>query len=183
MLNHGLSTGLLFLLVGMIYERAHTRALDQFGGLAACMPAFALCFTLAMLASVGLPGLNGFVGEYLILLGGFQAQPLWSILGASGLVFGAVYLLMATRKLLYGAILHEKNKHLRDLGAREVLTVAPLLALCLWIGVQPRVFLERTDASISALVERVDGARERVAHARAASELHASELAEEGGGR
>jgi NADH-quinone oxidoreductase subunit M len=175
MVNHGLSTGLLFLLVGMVYERAHTRALDQYGGLAACMPIFALCFTLAMLASVGLPGLNGFVGEYLILLGGFQAAPLWSILGASGLVFGAVYLLMATRKLLYGAIVHEKNRHLADLSPREVFTLAPLLALCLWIGVHPRACLEKTDASIAALVERVEGARERVAAAATASE--------EGGGR
>ncbi|MCB9913751.1 MAG: NADH-quinone oxidoreductase subunit M [Planctomycetes bacterium] len=160
MVNHGLSTGLLFLLVGMIYERRHTRDFEQYGGIASVMPVFALFFVLSMLASVGLPGLNGFVGEYLILLGTFEASPLWACVGVAGVIFGAVYLLMCTRKLLFGAVTVEANKGLRDLDAREVGIMVPLVLLCLWIGVRPNQFLDKTAGSIDALVTRIDAARE-----------------------
>ena len=163
MVNHGLSTGLLFLLVGMIYERRHTRALDQYGGLAATMPIFAIFFVFTVLSSVGLPGLNGFVGEYLILLGSFEASKLWGTLAVTGVIFGAVYLLMATRKVLFGPVIHDANKSLPDLNAREIATMAPLCVLVVWIGVQPNFFLDKTAASIDALHERLEGARESLA--------------------
>jgi NADH-quinone oxidoreductase subunit M len=159
MVNHGLSTGLLFLLIGMIYERRHTRLLDQYGGLARVMPLFALFFTIAVLSSVGLPGLNGFVGEYLILLGSYQAQPWIACVAVLGVIFGAVYLLMATRKLLYGPIVHAANKSLSDLNLREVGLMLPIVALCFWIGFAPNTFLARTDASIDALLARLEQTR------------------------
>ncbi|MEW6073986.1 MAG: NADH-quinone oxidoreductase subunit M [Planctomycetota bacterium] len=163
MVNHGLSTGLLFLLVGMIYERRHSRMIDHFGGLAATMPIFAFFFTLTVLSSVGLPGLNGFVGEYLILLGSFSASPLWTCVGVTGVVLGAVYLLMATRRVLYGPIIHEENRRMADLGAREVGLMLPLFLFVVWIGVQPDAFLGKADATLEALQERIEdvrGARE-----------------------
>ena len=159
MVNHGLSTGLLFLLIGMIYERRHTRLLDQFGGLARVMPLFALFFTLAVLSSVGLPGLNGFVGEYLILLGGFEVQPWMTCLAVTGVIFGAVYLLMATRKLLYGPLDRPENKALSDINMREVGLMIPIVVLFFWIGFAPNTFLSRTDASVDALLARVAKAR------------------------
>jgi NADH-quinone oxidoreductase subunit M len=159
MVNHGLSTGLLFLLVGMIYERRHTRALDQFGGVAARMPLFALFLVLAVLSSAGLPGLNGFVGEYLILLGTFERSPFWAVVGTSGVVFGAIYLLMATRKVLFGPLARPENRALTDIGAREVVLLVPLTALLVWIGVAPNAFLDRTRASVELVERRIDRAR------------------------
>ena len=159
MVNHGLSTGLLFLLVGMIYERRHTRALDQFGGLASVMPVFALFFVFAVLSSVGLPGLNGFVGEYLILLGAFEASPLWGVLGTTGVVFGAIYLLMATRKVLWGPVVHAANRSLSDLKPREIALMLPIVVLCVWIGVAPTGFLDKGKASLDLVLQRVERAR------------------------
>ncbi len=159
MVNHGLSTGLLFLLVGMIYERRHTRALDRFGGIASVMPVFAFFFVLTMLSSVGLPGLNGFVGEYLILLGTFEASPFWATIAVTGVIFGAVYLLMATRRLLFGAVVHEENRTLRDLGAREVGLMLPLVLFVFWIGVQPNAFLAKLDGTLGALDARIEAVR------------------------
>ena len=160
MVNHGLSTGLLFLLVGMVYERRHTRQLDQYGGIASVMPVFAIFWTIAVLSSVGLPGLNGFVGEYLILLGAFEAIPFWAVVGVTGVIFGAIYLLMATRKMLYGPVVHEENRALSDLNTREVALMVPVVALIVWIGVKPSYFMDRTEASIAQVVERIDRARE-----------------------
>jgi NADH-quinone oxidoreductase subunit M len=174
MANHGLSTGLLFLLIGMIYERRHTRALDQYGGIAAVMPVFALFFTVAMLSSVGLPGLNGFVGEYLILLGSFQAKPWFAALAVTGVIFGAVYLLMATRRLLYGPVIHAENRTLSDLGLREVSLMIPVVALIVWIGVSPNLFLDQSKGSVDALMQRIEsvrGARLAEAAARKNAEL------------
>ena len=159
MVSHGLSTGLLFLLVGMIYERRHTRALDQYGGIASVMPVFALLFVVAMLSSVGLPGLNGFVGEFLILLGAFEANPWITAVAVLGVILGAVYLLLATRKLLFGPVTREENRGLEDLTRREVLLALPVVALIVWIGVAPNAFLDRTAGSVNALIERVEAAR------------------------
>jgi NADH-quinone oxidoreductase subunit M len=159
MVNHGLSTGLLFLLVGMIYERRHTRALDQFGGIAAVMPIFSLFLVFAVLSSAGLPGLNGFVGEYLILLGTFQASPWLAAIAVTGVIFGAVYLLMATRKMLFGPLVHSENRALTDLGGREIALMLPIVVLCVWIGVQPNAFLSRTDGSLKDVQARIDRAR------------------------
>jgi len=162
MVNHGLSTGLLFLLVGMIYERRHTRALDQYGGIASVMPVFALLFVVAVLSSVGLPGLNGFVGEYLILLGAFEAHPWICAIAVTGVIFGAVYLLMATRRLLFGPVTRDENRGLPDLTGREVLLSLPVVALIVWLGVAPNAFLDRTAGSVDALLGRVEAARAQI---------------------
>jgi NADH-quinone oxidoreductase subunit M len=159
MVNHGLSTGLLFLLVGMVYERTHTRDLARYGGLAAVMPVFALFFVFTVLSSAGLPGLNGFVGEYLILAGTFQVAPLWAAVGVSGVVLGAVYLLMATRRVLFGPVVHAENRALADLGAREIGLMLPLVALVVWIGVQPNPLLERCAPTLERILERVEESR------------------------
>jgi len=163
MVNHGLSTGLLFLLVGMIYERRHTRAIDQFGGLAASMPIFAFFLVFTVLSSVGLPGLNGFVGEYLILLGSFQASPLWATIGVTGVIFGAVYLLSATRRVLFGSITNEANREVSDLSLREVGLMVPLVLLCVWIGVRPTTFTDLTSKSIDQVCENLERAQVRLA--------------------
>ena len=155
MVNHGLSTGLLFLLVGMLYERRHTRELADFGGIAAAMPVFAFFWVITVLSSVGLPGLNGFVGEYLILLGSFQASPVWSIVGLSGVIFGAVYLLMATRKVLFGALSNPANKALVDLNLREVALMLPMVILVVWIGVRPNDFLDKAQQSLAEVHRHV----------------------------
>jgi NADH-quinone oxidoreductase subunit M len=163
MVNHGLSTGLLFLLVGMVYERRHTRALDQFGGLASVMPLYALFLVVTVLSSAGLPGLNGFVGEYLILLGAFEASPVWAVVGVSGVILGAVYLLMATRRVLWGPIVHEANRKLQDLSAREVVLLLPMVALVVWIGVAPNTFLHKGQASIDLVLRRLERAKVQLA--------------------
>jgi len=159
MVNHGLSTGLLFLLVGMIYERRHSRAIDQFGGIAQPMPVFALFFVFAVLSSIGLPSLNGFVGEWLILLGSFEAAPWIAAVAVTGIVFGAVYLLGATRRVLFGPLVHEENRNLRDLDRREIGLMLPVVVLCLWIGVRPDTFLDKTARSIDAVLSGVEDAR------------------------
>jgi len=159
MINHGVSTGLLFLLVGMIYERTHTRELARYGGIASVMPVFALFFVFTVLSSVGLPGLNGFVGEYMILAGTFQASPFWAVIGVSGVVFGAIYLLMATRRVLFGAVTHEENRSLSDLSVREVGLMLPLCVLVVWFGVQPGPFLAKCAPTLDGILERVENAR------------------------
>jgi NADH-quinone oxidoreductase subunit M len=159
MVNHGLSTGLLFLLVGMIYERRHTRAIEQYGGVASTMPAFAFFFVVAVLSSIGLPGLNGFVGEWLILYGTFESSPVLAAIGASGVVLGAVYLLSATRRMLFGPVVHEENRALGDIRAREIGLLVPVVLLCAWIGVRPQSFLDRSARSVDLVLERVEAAR------------------------
>ncbi len=160
MVNHGLSTGMLFLAVGMIYERRHTREISEFGGLARVMPAFTVFFALAMLASVGLPGLNGFVGEYLTLIGAFNSPFLksqwYTIISATGVIFAAVYLLWMFQRVMFGELSNPKNKDLQDLSKKEwVMLVAPLIFI-VWIGVAPNSFLKISDASTKALVNKLE---------------------------
>ncbi|MCB9513827.1 MAG: NADH-quinone oxidoreductase subunit M [Candidatus Latescibacteria bacterium] len=154
MLGHGLSTGALFLLVGMIYERRHTRRIEDFGGLAAVMPQFTFFFLLTTLASIGLPGLNGFVGEFLILLGTFKVSIPFAAVAATGVILGAVYMLWMVQRVFFGPVKHEENRGLRDLLPREWLLLLPLAALMLWIGLYPRPFLDRIEASVNALVNQ-----------------------------
>jgi len=177
MVNHGISTGLLFLLVGMVYERVHSRRLDRFGGLAAVMPVYAVFFVLTVLSSAGLPGLNGFVGEYLILAGTFEVSPLWASVGVTGVIFGAVYLLVATRKVLFGPVVHESNRSLPDLAPREIVTMLPLVALVFWIGVQPNALLDKTSATLERLSVRIESARAADAIGKAAEAASEPELA------
>jgi NADH-quinone oxidoreductase subunit M len=156
MVNHGISTGALFLMIGMLYERRHTRMIADFGGLARVMPMFATAFVLVALSSIGLPGTNGFVGEFLILIGTFRTYPLAAVIAASGVIFAAAYMLPMVQRVLYGPITHPENEDLRDLCGRERTVLAPLLVLIVLIGVYPAPFLTRTSASVQALVEQVE---------------------------
>ena len=166
MVNHGLSTGALFLLVGMLYDRRHTKEFAEFGGLAKVMPWFAFFLVFSALASVGLPGLNGFAGEFLILLGAFRtpaADLRWTAAASTvGVILAAVYLLKMVELTLWGPLEREENRTLSDLGWREKLALAPLCILMLWIGVAPRAFLEASKpalgAALSAYQERLAAA-------------------------
>jgi NADH-quinone oxidoreductase subunit M len=155
MVNHGLSTGALFLLVGMIYDRRHTRLIADFGGVAKVMPIFAAFFLVVSLSSIGLPGLNGFVGEFLALLGAFQAMPTFAVIGALGVILVAVYMLWMYQRVMFGEVTHEENMHLRDLNLREVVVLVPIVLVIVWIGMYPQPFLKRMEASTSAIVERI----------------------------
>jgi NADH-quinone oxidoreductase subunit M len=155
MINHGLSTGALFLLVGMIYERRHTRQIADFGGLQKVAPIFAGVFMLVMLSSVGLPGLNGFVGEFLVLLGTFISRRWWAVVAATGVILAAVYLLWAYQRVFHG-VPEGDNLKFRELRWREGAVLAPVLALIVFLGVYPKPVLDRMAPSVKSLVERVD---------------------------
>jgi NADH-quinone oxidoreductase subunit M len=160
MVNHGLSTGMLFLCVGMMYERRHTREISEYGGITKVMPKFAVLFTIAMLASVGLPGLNGFVGEYLTLFGSFQSKFLsttwYSILSASGVIFAAVYLLWMFQRVMFGTNDNPHNQHLKDLSKREYAMLIPMVIFIVWIGVYPKTFMQFSENSTKALVGKLE---------------------------
>jgi len=160
MLAHGLSTGALFLLVGVIYERRHTRQLADFGGLAHGMPAYASVFMLTMLASVGLPGLCGFVGEFMVLLGTFgspllPSARLFTVLAATGVILGAVYMLHVYQKVFFGPVRHEENKGLPDLSVREWLVLAPIAVFMIWLGVGPKLVLDKVETSLDLVLAPV----------------------------
>jgi NADH-quinone oxidoreductase subunit M len=156
MVNHGLSTGALFLIVGMIYERRHTRAMDAFGGLWKVMPIYAALTLIVTLSSMGLPGLNGFVGEFTILLGSFGSDAIGSAwytgLAALGVILAAIYMLYMFQKLFLGPLDKEENKSLKDLSLREIVTLAPLVALIFWIGLYPRPFFELMSPTVNQVV-------------------------------
>ncbi|TMA79165.1 MAG: NADH-quinone oxidoreductase subunit M [Deltaproteobacteria bacterium] len=166
MLNHGLSTGALFLLVGVIYGRRHTRAIADFGGLWKPLPRYAAVFLVVMLSSIGLPGLNGFIGEFLILLGSFAANRAATVFASGGLVLGAVYMLWMFQRVIFGPLRHEENAHLQDLTGREIAVLAPVVAMIVVMGVYPRPFLRAMEPSVKALVARIeahDGPATRIA--------------------
>ena len=160
MVNHGVSTGALFLIVGIIYERRHTRLIEEFGGLSKLLPVFAVCFMIVTLSSIGLPGMNGFVGEFLILLGSFKANRVLTVIAASGVILAAVYMLWMFQRVMFGKVENEKNRHLPDMKARELAYMLPLLVLIFWIGVYPQTFLRKMDASVSAFVTRIEAKRQ-----------------------
>jgi len=165
MINHGLSTGALFLLVGMLYDRAHTRDIAAFGGLWSSMPRFSAVFLVVTFSSIGLPGTNGFVGEWLSLLGAFQTRPLWGILAAFGVVFGAAYMLRLVQRVFFGPP-SELSRSMPDLTGREMVVLAPLVILIFWIGLYPRPFLAPIEASGTSIVETMrQGVAEAVAPA------------------
>jgi NADH-quinone oxidoreductase subunit M len=155
MVNHGLSTGALFLLVGMLYDRRHTREIGDFGGVTKVMPMFAAFFLVVSLSSIGLPGLNGFVGEFLVLLGAFQTIPIFAIIGALGVILAAVYMLWMYQRVMFGEVTHAVNKQLTDLTLREVVVLVPVVLVIVWIGLYPQPFLRRMEVSTRAIVERV----------------------------
>jgi NADH-quinone oxidoreductase subunit M len=155
MVIHGLSTSALFLLVGIIYERCHTREIAKLGGLQKSAPLLAAVFMLVMMSSIGLPGLNGFVGEFLILIGSFLTRRWWAIMGAAGVILAAVYLLWAYQRVFHGEPV-ESTADARDLDWRDLLVMAPLVGLIVFIGVYPKPVLDRIEPSVDALVHHVE---------------------------
>jgi NADH-quinone oxidoreductase subunit M len=155
MINPGLSTGALFLIVGMLYERRHTRLIADFGGLWKVVPAMSVLFLIVTLSSVGLPGLNGFVGEFLILVGAFQVSRPLAVIATSGIVFAAVYMLWMYQRVIFGEVTREENRRLTDLSIREWTILVPVLAFIFWIGIHPVSFTGKTEASVRALITQV----------------------------
>jgi NADH-quinone oxidoreductase subunit M len=155
MINHGITTGALFLLVGMIYERRHTRMIEDFGGIAHVMPVYTAIFLIITLASIGLPGTNGFVGEFLILLGMFKTNVTYAVIGTAGIVLAAVYMLWMVQRVFFGDITRDENRHLRDIGWREKLIAAPLVIMVFWIGIYPQTFINKIEPSVQNLVQIV----------------------------
>jgi NADH-quinone oxidoreductase subunit M len=159
MLNHGLSTGALFLLVGMIYDRRHTRKIADFGGLAHVSPVYAAAFLIVTLSSIGLPGLNGFVGEVLILVGSFAGNKTFGSLAALGMILGAVYMLWMYQRVFLGKLEHPDNAAIKDIDIREKLILLPIVLVMLWIGVYSGPFLSRMEPSIQQVQQRIENAR------------------------
>jgi NADH-quinone oxidoreductase subunit M len=155
MLSHGISTGALFLLVGMIYERRHTREMSAFGGVAQVMPVFATVFLIVTLSSIALPGTNGFVGEFSILLGAWKVNPVLTICSSLGVVFGAVYMLWMFQKVMFGPITVIENQNLKDLSVRELAVLAPLIAMIFVMGVYPSFFIDKLGPSIERFLAHV----------------------------
>jgi NADH-quinone oxidoreductase subunit M len=155
MVNHGLATGALFFLVGVIYERRHTRLINEFGGIAHVMPLFATVFMIVTLASIGLPGTNGFVGEFLILLGTFKANPVYAAIGTAGIVLAAVYMLWMVQRVFFGTCDNDENKELSDMNWREALIAFPIVIMIFWIGIYPRTFIDKIEPSVNKVIETV----------------------------
>jgi NADH-quinone oxidoreductase subunit M len=156
MINHGISTGALFLLVGIIYERRHSRLIESYGGIARVVPMFAAALTFVSLSSIGLPGTNGFVGEFLVLIGSFRTYPALTIIATTGVIFAAVYLLWAIQRILFNPLDKSENEHVPDLNRRELALLVPLIAVIIWLGVYPAPVLRRMEGSAQLLVNRVE---------------------------
>jgi len=152
MINHGLSTGALFLLVGVLYERRHTRMIEDYGGISKVMPAFAAIFMIVALSSIGLPGTNGFIGEFLILLGSFKANKAYAIFAGTGVILAAVYMLWMFQRVMFGKITKPENEKLPDLCAREFLYLVPIVIFIFWIGLYPNTFLKKMEPSVRAFL-------------------------------
>ena len=152
MINHGISTGLLFLLVGVLYERRHTRMIADFGGIAKVIPVFAVFFMITTLSSIGLPGTNGFVGEFMILIGSFETQRIFVIFAASGVILAAVYMLWMYQRVVFGKITKPENEKLIDLTGREWAYLLPMLVFVFWIGLYPKTFLDKMGPSVAATI-------------------------------
>src|SRR5688572_22907388 len=155
MINHGISTGALFFLIGMIYERKHSRQIEAYGGIARVVPLFAAVLTLVSLSSIGLPGTNGFVGEFLVLVGSFRTYPIATAIATTGVIVAAAYLLTALQRVIFNPLTNEENKTLTDLTARELLVLVPLVICILWVGIYPKPFLRRMEPSARQLIDHV----------------------------
>ena len=156
MLSHGIVSGAMFMLVGMIYERRHTKIMAEFGGLAAVMPKYAIIFGIMLMASVGLPLTIGFVGEFLVLIGFYQVSPIMTIIAGTSIILGAVYMLRVMKLVFFGPLDNEENKKLVDLNARETWSLIPLVAIVIWLGVYPKPILAPIDNSVKALLVFMD---------------------------
>ncbi|MCK4858623.1 MAG: NADH-quinone oxidoreductase subunit M, partial [candidate division Zixibacteria bacterium] len=168
MINHGISTGALFLIVGMIYERRHTRLIKDFGGVFTVMPIFTTFFMIVMLSSIGLPGTNGFVGEFLILLGTFKMNVTYAVIATSGVIFAAIYMLWMYQRVIFGKCDNPENQKLIDINWRERLVLLPLVVCIFWIGLYPGSFLRKMEPSINNLIEQVTAKRETITQMEAA---------------
>jgi len=157
MIGHGLSTGALFFLVGMLYERRHTRDIAAYGGIAKVVPVFSLIFTVVALSSIGLPGLNGFIGEFLVLLGSFRPHPVATAIATTGVIFAAAYLLWALQRIIYQKLDQRENESLTDLSLRELVVMVPLLAGILWMGLYPAPVLRKIEPAAIRFVESLRG--------------------------
>ena len=155
-INHGISTGALFLIVGIVYERRHTREISEYGGLSKTMPVYAAVFLIMTMSSIGLPTLNGFIGEILILQGVFVVSKWWAAVAATGIVLGAAYMLWLYQRTMFGTIDNPKNEGLADLNVRELATFVPLIILAVWIGLYPSPFLRRLETSVERVMTRVN---------------------------
>jgi NADH-quinone oxidoreductase subunit M len=190
MVNHGISTPGLFLVVSVVYERRHTRMIADYGGLSKTMPVYATIFMLLTMSSIGLPGLNGFIGEFAILAGTFQTWPWAAVLATSGIVLGAAYMLWMYQRVMFGPIT-PANAAMSDLGTREVLVFAPLVAACFWLGLYPKPLMTLLEAPVARLVRQVEpgfyqaealAARQREAAAAGMKAMAAPEAAPEAHG-
>jgi NADH-quinone oxidoreductase subunit M len=155
MISHGISTGALFLLIGMIYERRHTRLIDSYGGIARVVPLFSALLVIVSLSSIGLPSTNGFVGEFLVLIGSFRTQPYFTLFATTGVIFAAAYLLWAIQRILFNALDKPENEHITDLNARELTMMGVLVAAIFWIGIYPQPILSRMEPSAALFVQTV----------------------------
>ncbi len=177
MINHGLSTGALFLIVGMIYDRRHTRQIEDFGGITSVMPIFAVFFMLATFASIGLPGLNGFVGEFLILMGAFTSESIgniwFAIVATTGVILAAIYMLWMFQRVMFGPVIKEENKLLKDLNAREIGLLIPVMIFIIWIGIRPTHFTQYSEHQVEVLLEEAATKRASILEASNPSELPA----------
>jgi NADH-quinone oxidoreductase subunit M len=155
MLNHGISTGALFLIVGFIYERRHTRLITDFGGLSKQMPIFATIFMIVTFSSIGLPGTNGFVGEFLVLLGGFESNLRWYVVFASsGVILSAVYMLWMFQRVMFGKLDNPKNQNLKDLDAREIAIMLPLIFMIFFMGLYPKPFIDKMAPALDKVIQQ-----------------------------
>jgi len=157
MLNHGISTGSLFLLVGMVYERRHTRMIADFGGLSKVMPIYAAFFMIVTLSSIGLPGTNGFVGEFLILLGAFRSNVVYGVLAATGVILGAAYMLWMFQRVMFGKITRPENEKLQDVSAREITVLVPMVIMIFLMGIYPKLFFSKMDVTVEKFLKDVRG--------------------------
>ena len=156
MVNHGISTGALFLIVGMLYERRHTRLISDFGGLASQMPILTTFFAITMFSSIGLPGLNGFIGEFLILVGAFQYNKWFAGIAVIGIILGAAYMLWLFQRVMFGPLDKPENKILSDMNGREIAYMLPLIILMFWIGLYPKPFINIIDPAVMNIVKKVN---------------------------
>jgi NADH-quinone oxidoreductase subunit M len=156
MLSHGIVSGALFMLVGVIYDRRHTKLMSEFGGLASVMPKYAVIFGIMLMAAVGLPLTIGFVGEFLVLLGFYQVSPIMTILAGTSIIIGAIYMLAVYKKSFFGPITNEANKTLKDLDAKETWSLVPLVLIVVWLGIYPKPVLAPIDHSVKAMLTFMD---------------------------
>ena len=155
MISHGISTGALFLILGMLYERRHTRLIEDFGGLGRVAPWLATAFVITALASIGLPGTSGFVGEFLALIGTFEDHPSFGVAAVVGVIFAAYYMLPMIQRMFFNPLVNPENRAVQDLSRREMIILAPMLALMILIGVHPTPLLRRMEPSVRAVLVRV----------------------------